>query len=35
MRKTPWLLVSVVLALVLSTAGVALAQRQAEPPDAR
>ncbi len=34
MRKTPWLLVSVVLALVLSTAGVALAQRQSEPPDA-
>ena len=34
MRRT-WMLVTVVLALVLSSVGVALAQRQAEPPDTR
>ncbi len=34
-RKKTWLFVSVVVALVLSVAGVALAQQQAEPPDKR
>ncbi len=35
MRRRTWMLVTVVLALVFSSVGVALAQRQAEPPDAR
>ena len=34
-RKKTWLFVSVVVALVLSGTGVALAQQQAEPPDPR
>ncbi|MDQ5811943.1 MAG: hypothetical protein M3358_14660 [Actinomycetota bacterium] len=35
MRRKTWLLVSVVVALVLSCTGVTLAQQQAEPPDLR